>query len=70
MPRTRKPSAFPLGRIESPPSRLGIILSSETGTVAADCPRTSRDPMKFVRVMAEIERLRRVRVHPESPTLH
>ena len=70
MPRTRRPSAFPVDRVDSPPSRLGIILSSDTQTVAADCPRTSRDPMKFVRVMAEIERLRRVRVHPESPTLH
>jgi hypothetical protein len=70
MPRTRRPSAFPLDRVDSPPSQLGIILSSETRTVAADCPRTSRDPMKFVRVMAEIERLRGLRVHPESPTLH
>jgi hypothetical protein len=67
MPRTRRPSAFPLDRVDSPPSQLGIILSSET---RADCTRTSRDPMKFVRVMAEIERLRGLRVHPESPTQH
>jgi hypothetical protein len=69
MARTRRPSAFPLDRVDSPPSQLGIILSSEMRAVA-DCPRTSRDPMKFVRVMAEIERLRGLRVHPESPTLH
>ena len=70
MPRTRRPSAFPLDRVDSPQSQLGIILSSETRAVAADSPRTSRDPMKFVRVMAEIERLRGLRVHPESPTQH
>jgi len=70
MPRTRRPSAFPLDRVDSPPSQLGIILSSETRTAGAECPRTSHDPTKFVRVMAEIERLRGLRVHPESPTLH
>jgi len=69
MSRTRRPSAFPLDRVNSPPSQLGLILSSEAPS-ARDCPRTSRDPMKFVRVMAEIERLRGLRVHPESPTLH
>jgi hypothetical protein len=69
MPRTRKPSAFPLDHVNSPPSQLGLILSSEAPR-AGDCPRTSYDPMKFVRVMAEIERLRGLRVHPESPTLH
>jgi hypothetical protein len=69
MPRTRKPSAFPLDHIDGPQSRLGLILSSETPG-AADGPRTSRDPMRFVRMMAEIERLRGLRVHPESPTLH
>jgi hypothetical protein len=69
MPRTRRPSAFPLDRVDSPASQLGIILSSET-RVAAESARTSRDPMKFVRVMAEIERLRGLRVHPESPTQH
>ncbi len=69
MPRTRKPSAFPLDHIDTPQSRLGLILSSGTA-VAADSPRTSRDPLKFVRVMAEIERLRGLRVHPESLTLH
>jgi hypothetical protein len=69
MPRTRKPSAFPRDHIDGPHSRLGLILSSESA-VAADGPRTSRDPLKFVRVMAEIERLRGLRVHPESPTLH
>ena len=69
MPRTRKPSAFPLDHIDSPPSQLGLLLSSEApGT--SEYPRTSHDPMKFVRVMAEIERLRGLRVHPESPTLH
>jgi hypothetical protein len=71
MPRTRKPSAFPRDHIEGPQSRLGLILSSEASVaVATDGPRTSRDPMKFVRAMAEIERLRGLRVHPESPTLH
>jgi hypothetical protein len=69
MPRTRKRSAFPLDRVTSPPSQLGLILSAETPR-AGDCPRTSCDPVKFVRVMAEIERLRGLRVHPESPTLH
>lgn len=69
MPRTRKPSAFQQDHIDTPQSRLGLILSTETA-VAADGPRTSRDPMRFVRVMAEIERLRGLRVHPESPTLH
>ena len=68
MPRTRKPSAFPLEHTGSPPSRLGLILSSEPR--AGDGPRASSDPLKFVRVMAEIERLRGLRVHPESPTLH
>jgi hypothetical protein len=70
MPRTRRPSAFPLDRVDSPPSQLGLILSSETHSVAADCPRTSHDPMKFVRAMVEVERTRGLRVHPESPTLH
>jgi hypothetical protein len=69
MPRTRKPTAFPRDHIDAPESRLSLILSSQT-SVAADGPRTSRDPMKFVRVMAEIERLRGLRVHPESPTQH
>ena len=69
MPRTRKPSAFRQDHIDAPQSRLGLILSSET-SIASDGPRTSRDPMRFVRVMAEIERLRGLRVHPESPTLH
>ena len=69
MPRTRRPSAFPLDRVDSSSSQLAIIVSSEA-PAAADGPRTSRDPMKFVRVMAEIERLRGLRVHPESPTLH
>jgi hypothetical protein len=67
MPRTRKPTVFPLDHIDTPQSRLGLALASET---AVEGPRTSRDPMKFVRVMAEIERLRGLRVHPESPTLH
>ena len=70
MPRTRRPSAFRLDQIDSPPSQLGIILSSDTRSVATDTPRTSRDPMKFIRAMAEIERMRGLRVHPESPTLH
>jgi hypothetical protein len=69
MPRTRKPSAFPQDHIDAPQSRLGLILSSDTA-VAADGPRTSRDPMKFVRAMSEIECLRGLRVHPASPTLH
>jgi len=69
MPRTRKPSAFPQDHIDAPQSRLDLILSSDTA-VTADGPRTLRDPLKFVRMMAEIERLRGLRVHPESPTLH
>jgi hypothetical protein len=69
MPRTRRPSAFRLDQIDSPPSQLGIILSSETRSVT-DTPLTSHDPVKFIRAMAEIERTRGLRVHPESPTLH
>ncbi len=69
MPRTRRSSAFRIDEIESPQSRLGLILSSEP-RAAVDYPRMSSDPLKFVRVMAEIERRRGLRVHPESPTLH
>jgi hypothetical protein len=69
MPRARKPSrsAFLDDYIRAPEPRLA---QASEPLVASDCARTSRDPLKFVRVMAEIERVRKLRVHPESPTLH
>jgi hypothetical protein len=61
MPRLRRPSPseFPTERLES--------VQAEP---AATRRRSVRDPVKFFRAIAEIERLRGLRVHPESPTLH
>ncbi len=71
MPRARKlsRSAFLDDYVHAPEPRLAQAQASEP-LVALDCARTSRDPLKFVRAMAEIERVRKLRVHPESPTLH
>jgi hypothetical protein len=64
MPRIRKPSAFPTQPIHSPELRLAPV----SAMPATD--RASGDPLRFFRVMAEIERLRGLPAHPESPTRH
>jgi hypothetical protein len=33
-------------------------------------PRRVQDPDKFLRAIIELERVRGLRVHPESPTIH
>ena len=62
MPRLRRASLsseFPTARLES---------SQES---SSDCGRRDlRDSAKFFRAIVEIERLRGLRVHPESPTRH
>jgi hypothetical protein len=57
--RTSKPS------IETPQDRS---VAPELQPVVSR--RSVRDPIIFVRAIAEIERVRGVRVHSESPTLH
>jgi hypothetical protein len=36
----------------------------------APSARSVQDPEKFFRAIVELERVRGLRVHPESPTLH
>jgi hypothetical protein len=71
MARIRKParSAFLDDYVYAPEPRLAQALASEP-LVGSEPARTSHDPMKFVRAMVEIERARKQRIHPESPTLH
>jgi hypothetical protein len=54
-------------------------LSAELQTVEREsvqrCPAEARrsslrDPARFFRAIAELERARGLRVHPESPTMH
>jgi hypothetical protein len=64
MPRLRRatlPSEFPTPQTETPQSGLQSIDPS---------PRSVRDPDMFFRAIVELERVRGLRVHPESPTVH
>lgn len=59
MPRLRRAtSAFPTAETELQPRPV------------EPSPRSGRDPNKFVRAIVELERVRGLRVHPESPTIH
>ena len=71
MPRVRRTSrsAFDINRIDSSGSTVSRAFASELRFEKNDA-LTSRDPVKFIRVMTEIERLRGRLAHPESPTLH
>ena len=62
MPRLRKPSPSS----EFQPDRLEFVEVQQAGTRR----RSVGDPVTFFRAIAEIERLRGLRVHPESPTRH
>jgi hypothetical protein len=62
MPRMRRSSLsseFPTDQPDSP----------QPQPVEAD-ERSLQDPAKFFRAIVEIERVRGLRVHPESPTRH
>ena len=62
MPRLRRSnlsSEFPTAQLESP--QLRPAEQSRPGL---------QDPAMFFRAIVEIERLRGLRVHPESPTRH
>jgi hypothetical protein len=62
MPRLRKLSSTS----DFPTDRLEPVEAQPAGTRR----RGVRDPVKFFRAIAEIQRLRGLRVHPESPTRH
>jgi hypothetical protein len=59
--RTTSPSEFPTTQSESPQLRLQPVEPS---------PRSVPDPDTFFRAVIELERVRGLRVHPESPTIH
>jgi hypothetical protein len=62
MPRLRRSSLsseFSTAELDS-----AQLQSVETGQ------RNLKDPAKFFRAIVEIERVRGLRVHPESPTRH
>ncbi len=64
MPRLRRAtlsSEFPTARVESPQLQVGPIEPSR---------RSLQDPAKFLLAIVELERVRGLRVHPESPTVH
>ena len=64
MPRLRRStlsSEFETAELESPQLQLQPVKTSR-GSL--------QDPAKFFRAIAEIERVRGLRVHPESPTVH
>ena len=64
MPRLRRAtlsSEFPTAQTESPQLRLHPVEPS---------PRSVQDPDMFFRAIVEIERVRGLWVHSESPTLH
>jgi hypothetical protein len=61
MPRLRRAtlsSEFPTAQTESPQLQL------QPGS------RCVQDPDMFVRAIVELERVRGLRVHPDSPTVH
>jgi hypothetical protein len=65
MPRLRRratlSSEFPTTQTESPRLQLQPVEPN---------PRSVQDPDKFFRAIVELELVRGLRVHPESPTLH
>ncbi len=64
MPRLRRAassSEFQTPQTESPQSGLQSIDPR---------PRSVQDPDTFFRAIVELERVRGLRVHPESPTVH
>jgi hypothetical protein len=64
MPRLRRAtpcSEFETAQAESPQLQLRPI---ESGA------RSLQDPDMFFRAIVELERVRGLRVHPESPTVH
>jgi hypothetical protein len=64
MPRLRRAtssSEFPTTEVESQQLRLQPIEPS---------PRSVRDSAEFLLAVIELERVRKLRVHPESPTRH
>ncbi len=63
MPRLRRAtlSEFPTAQSESPQLQLRSVERD---------PRSLQDPDMFFRAIVELERVRGLRVHPESPTIH
>jgi hypothetical protein len=64
MPRLRRASLsseLPTAENESPQLQLQPVEPS---------PRSVRDPDKFFRAIVELERVRGLWVHPDSPTVH
>ena len=63
MPRLRRSTTSDLetAQLESPQLQLQPVKTSR---------RSLQDPAKFFRAIVEIERVRGLRVHPESPTVH
>ena len=61
MPRLRRAtlSEIPAEQTESPQLALQPVE-----------PRPLHDPERFFRAIVELERMRGLRVHPESPTIH
>src|SRR5262249_3033361 len=69
MPRIRKPSLPAFATQPDAAPELALAQTSQQ-VAATAAERASRDPLRFLRVMAEIERLRGQLAHPESPTRH
>jgi hypothetical protein len=64
MPRLRRSklsSEFPTAQTESAQLQLQPVEPS---------PRNVQDPDKFFRAIVELERVRGLWVHPDSPTVH
>jgi hypothetical protein len=61
MPRLRRSSSTEL--------QTGSLESSQVRASGRRKPSV-QDPAKFFRAIVEIERVRGLRVHPESPTMH
>jgi hypothetical protein len=59
--RTKSSAEFPTTQSETPRLQLQLVEPSR-GSV--------QDPDKFFRAIIELERVRGLRVHPESPTIH
>jgi hypothetical protein len=61
MPRLRRPTLSSELQVESSQLQLRSV---EAG------PRSPRDSAEFLLAVLELERVRGLRVHPESPTRH
>ena len=64
MPRLRRPtpsSEFQTDQVETRRLQLQPVVPS---------PRSPRDSAEFLLAVIELERVRGLRVHPESPTRH